>query len=229
MVAYKLLLGLALMILVSGCTAQTDDGVGAPTDTTQTTTGNETLETPQEEPDTPIETPTEPVVTPEPEEPIVAPPVITEITVDKLEAPYTCADPILLDNFREVFGTNTEILRKPAPYGKTINYSACNVKVSGTVLLQVEFHEKITLEAALESLEDEARQIESQLFESVKKTETIGNKGYSFSSERTGEYRFVFVDDDPANPVFVLVRSLPGLEIEEAIVRQGAETLEKII
>ena len=229
MVAYKLLLGLALMILVSGCTAQTDDGVGAPTDTTQTTTGNETLETPQEEPDTPIETPTEPVVAPEPEEPIVAPPVITEIIVDKLEAPYTCADPILLDNFKELFGTNTEILRKPAPFGKTFNYSSCNVKTAGTVILQMEFHEIVTLEAALESLEDEARQIESQLFESVKKTETIGNKGYSFASARTGEFRWVFVDDDPETTVFVIIRSLPGSGLDAVSVRLAAETLEEII
>lgn len=221
------IIGLALILLVSGCTTQTNDGVGAPASDTQTT-APETNENDSMEEET-IPEP-EPEIEEEPENnTLPVPPQEIQETVDKLEAPYTCDDPILLDNFKEIFGSNTDILRKPAPYGKTINYSACNVRVSGTVILQMEFHEIVTLEAALESMEDEARQIESQLFESVKKTETIGNKGYSFSSERTGEYRFVYVDSDPATPVFVLVRSLPGSEIEEARVRQGAETLEKLI
>ena len=221
----KIILGLVIVIalFLSGCTAlQTDDGIGEPASNTQTT-APEII--PEPEPEAEEQEPqnnTEQDNTP-------VPPQEVQETEDKLEAPYVCDDRLLLLTFKEIFGSGIDILRKPAPFGKSVNYSACNIRISGTVILQMEFHETVTLEAALESLEDEARQIESQLFESVKKTETIGNKGYSFSSEKTGEYRFIYVDDDPETPVFVVVRSLPGSEIEETLVRLGAETLEKLI
>lgn len=213
------IIGLALILLVSGCTTQTNDGVGAPASDTQTT-APETNENEVMEEET--------IPEPENNTPPVPPQEIQE-TVDKLEAPYACNDQVLVQAFKEIFGSGTEILRKPVPFGKTINFTTCNVTQSGSVMVQLEFHETTALESALDSMEDEARQIELQLFESVKSISDIGEKGYSFYSERTNEHRHIFVDSDPDTPVFVMVRSLPGSDVEESLVRKVAETLEKLI
>ncbi|MCR4335533.1 MAG: hypothetical protein NUV57_03280 [archaeon] len=223
-----LIIGLMLLILVSGCTETQQNNVGTPTgnetinnqsetgNTAETNTANDSTETdnntgPQDD----QETDNSGIVQPTP--------------AGKLRSPYACDNSLVLSTFKTVFGNDITISKKPAPYGKTITYMTCNIIQKGAVIVQLEFHETTTLETALNSLEDEARQIDDQLFESTKETLDLGEKGYYFYSSRTGEHRIIFVDADPLQPVFLIIRSLPGTEIEESVVKNAAQTLEGLI
>ncbi|MFH1391202.1 MAG: hypothetical protein ABIH20_02720 [Candidatus Diapherotrites archaeon] len=217
---------LVLLVLVSGCTNQQNSVVGTPAGETNnqddqepTITNPEPTPQPEPTPDSePTVTDPDPTPDPEPTQPI-----------GKLRSPYVCDDPIIVSTFKNLFGQDTTITKKPAPFGKTINYVTCNITQGGAVIVQLEFHETSTLETALDSMEDEARQIEEQLFDSTKETLSVGEQGYYFYSSRTGEHRIVFVDSDPLEPVFLLIRSLPGTEIEESLVKNVAQILEGLI
>jgi len=217
---------LVLLVLVSGCTDQQNSVVGTPTGETNNQDPEPTITVPEPTP--------QPDPTPDPEPTITVPeptpqPDPEPAPTEKLRSPYVCDDPVVISTFKKLFGQDTTITKKPAPFGKTINYVTCNVTQGGSVIVQLEFHETSALETALESMEDEARQIEEQLFGSIKETTTFGEKGYYFFSERTGEHRIVFVDSDPVEPVFLIIKSLPGTEIEGSVVKNVAQTLEGLI
>ncbi|MCR4369474.1 MAG: hypothetical protein NUV67_06225 [archaeon] len=148
---------------------------------------------------------------------------------EKISSPYNCSDPLIVEAFTGLFGEGVSVARKPAPFGKTISYISCNVTLEGEPIVQLEFHEFTRLEEALDSMEDEARQSETQLFDATQKEITLGEKAFVISSENTGEHRIFFADIDGANPTFVTVRSLGGTGIDEQVVLSAANIIERLI
>ena len=211
-----IIIALGLILLVSGCTQEQNNG------TADDTTPNQDIEDDSMEQDDTTKT--------EPDDSQNSNPgTDNDSDSGKMSSPYACTDILLLSAMQSVFGSDAEVLRKPAPFGRTISYVSCNVQASGTAAVQIEFHETTTMEAALESLEDEALQIESQLFDSEKTEGSIGAQSYVVYSTRSNETRVLFVDNDGATPVFVIVKSIPGTEVTQSTVTRVAEKIEELI
>jgi len=209
----KLFVTLAVFFLVaiSGCTEE------QPTETMENPTTEIELNDEVEPTET---TPIIPEQTNEEIEPIITP------TIEKLGKPYRCDDALILEKF-ELLGA--EVLRKPAPFGKTINFVSCNVKQDGQIIMQFEIHELNNMEMALESMEDEARQYQNQIPDLTKTIENVGYKSYSFYSANTKENRFLFLGNDNRQKIIVKMKSTPGIIVNASIVKQAAEILAELI
>jgi len=151
------------------------------------------------------------------------------VSTKKLVPPYACDDPVLKEKMKSVLGPNVDIKRKPAPFGKTINYVVCNI-IKGADTIQVEFHDTASVDTALVSMEDEVQQIGNQVTDAVTKTETIGEKSYSITSEKSTETWVFYVDSDPSYAaIFVKVKSIAGGNTGFVMVKDVAAGIEEII
>lgn len=210
-----IIIALGLILLVSGCTQEQNNGTANYTDQ-NLDIGDDSMEqddTTQTEPDNSDD----------------SNPGTDNGSPSKMSSPYPCDDALLLSAMQEVFGADAQVLRKPAPFGKTISYVSCNVQAGGEIPVQIEFHETTTNEFAFDAMEDEANQLENQLFDSERADVNLGEKGYLFYSVRTNETRVFFVDTDNLNPVFVMIKSAPGTEVTQSTVTRAAEKIDELI
>lgn len=162
------------------------------------------------------------------ETPDVIPDKVKEPEAPIFSPPYVCDKEIVQEALEPVFGSEMRVSRISS-FGGPINLAKCNILVNSRPIIQFEFVKYETFERAFDFMRDQEIQYLSAVKDFERSVESITPNSLSFVSLKTGENRIIFIDEDPAAPAVVKVKSFPGDTASVETLREVSVALEVLL